>query len=346
MDEWTSKMPSSRWLNMNTVRQDFYMPTVLLIWRQWKIRVTPRLIGTMSHSTQVMNCHIPILPCTITFRIRADIHRMYSHFPSIYRMTLQQRYVLVIIKTTALVIHWFICRNLFLAWRITCLHVCRIASMMATITSTQPLNETWSEFLTIVYIHPRFYASISLHMMYVMSRTQWTHKPTAMWWYCHLSQVRMPIHSGMPKSLACFMLGSFTRILLLPTNLSRISSFSGSAGLDSFLIGDLDSRKHDCPKLAFSRIQIHLHSAFWTLLWSYGVAILSWLLLMERLLTCSQSCAVLLDHPMSMRTGWPSTSWCMYFYYYCINSTYTNACVPDLLTGICSCITGVVVLGM
>ena len=114
--------------------------------------------------------------------------------------------------------------------------------------------------------------------------------------------------AGTPKSLACFMLGSFTRILLLPTNLSRILSFSGSAGLDSFLISDLDSRKHDCPKLAFSRIQIHLHSAFWTLLWSYGVAILSRLLLMERLLTCSQSCTVLLDHPMSMRTGWPSMS--------------------------------------
>ena len=37
---------------------------------------------------------------------------------------------------------------------------------------------------------------------------------------------------------------------------------------------------------------------------------------------------------------------CMCFYYYRIYSTHTNAHVPDLLTGICSCITGVVVLGM
>ena len=156
----------------------------------------------------------------------------------------------------------------------------------------------------------------------------------------------MSIHSGMPKSLACFMLGSFIRILLLPTNPSIISSFSGSAGLGSFLVGALDSNKHDCPKLAFSCIQIHSCLAFWIILWSCGVAILSQLSLMERPLTCSQSCAVPLDHPMSMRTGWPSMSWCTCFYYYCIYSTHTNVCVPDLLTWICSCITGVVVLGM
>ena len=160
------------------------------------------------------------------------------------------------------------------------------------------------------------------------------------------SQARMSIHSGTPKSSVCFMLGSFIWILLRPTNPSRISSFSGSAGLGSFLVGALDSNKHDCPKLAFSHIQIHSCLAFWILLWSCGVAILSQLSLTERPLTCSQSCAVPLDHPMSTRTGRPSMSWCTCFYYYRIYSMHTNAHIPDLLTGICSCITGAVVLGM
>ena len=93
MDKQTNKKPSSKWPGMNTVRCGFYAHSGRLLWTSWKTSVRVQLTGTMFHLIQVMNCPILTPPCTITSRTLIDITRTCLHFPSIYQMTPQWKWV-------------------------------------------------------------------------------------------------------------------------------------------------------------------------------------------------------------------------------------------------------------
>ena len=93
MDKQTNGRPSSRWLDMSTIRQGYYVHGEQLIQRLFWIKGIMVLIYIMFHSTQVTNCLTWTLPCTTTCLNLADIPRMSSHLLNIYQMTLQQKYV-------------------------------------------------------------------------------------------------------------------------------------------------------------------------------------------------------------------------------------------------------------